>query len=107
MESFAVAEVARAGGLPFIAVRVIIDTADDDLPEAVLSAADSAGQVRIGRLLGAIARAPGDLPGLIRLAARYRQAGRSLARVAGARALSSSALAAAPAADVSDNVRSR
>jgi len=32
MESLAVAEVARSHELPFIAVRVIVDTADDILP---------------------------------------------------------------------------
>jgi adenosylhomocysteine nucleosidase len=82
MESLAIAEVARDRGLPFIAVRVIVDTASDTLPRAVTAAADNEGHLRIGRLLGALARTPGELPALIRLGQRYRAANRSLAAVA-------------------------
>lgn len=82
MESLAVAEVARGHGLPFIAVRVIVDAAADTLPRAVTAAADNEGHLRIGRLLGALARTPGELPALIRLGQRYRAANRSLAAVA-------------------------
>ncbi|HET7757220.1 MAG TPA: hypothetical protein VFK87_08190, partial [Steroidobacteraceae bacterium] len=67
MESFAVAEVAARGGLPFIAVRVIVDAAGDALPRALLAAAAGTGAVHAGRLLGGLARAPADLPALIRL----------------------------------------
>ena len=82
MESVAVAEVAGSHGLPFIAVRVIVDTAADTLPRAVLAAAHSAGRLQVGRLIAALALAPGDLAALIRLASRYRAASRSLAAVA-------------------------
>jgi len=81
MESLAVAEVAAARGLPFIAVRVIVDTATDVLPRAVV-AASVGGQVRIGRLLGELALAPVECLSLIRLARRYRQATRAMAAVA-------------------------
>jgi adenosylhomocysteine nucleosidase len=84
MESFGVAEVAAAHGLPFVAVRVIVDTALDALPRAVV-AASRAGQVSLLRLVGAIALTPLDLVAVIRLAQRYRAATRSLAAVAGAR----------------------
>lgn len=98
MESAAVAEVARAQGLPFLAVRAIVDTANDPLPKAAIAAA-SEGSVRLSRLLGALARAPADLPALIRLMWRYRAASRSLAAVARAGALAPRELrAAAPAA---------
>jgi len=83
MESLAIAEVARARQVPFIAVRVIVDSAGDTLPRAVTAAADSEGHLRIGRLLGSLARTPGELPALIRLGGRYRAANRSLAAVAG------------------------
>ena len=82
MESLAIAEVAHSRGLPFIAIRVIVDGASDTLPRAVTAAADSEGQLQIGRLLGALARQPGELPALIRLGQRYRAANRSLAAVA-------------------------
>jgi adenosylhomocysteine nucleosidase len=81
MESLAVAQVAAAHRLPFVAVRVIVDTAADELPRAVVTASSS-GQVRIWRLLGAIAVAPAELGALIRLAGRYRTATRRLAAVA-------------------------
>ena len=98
MESAAVAEVARAQGLPFLAVRAIVDTANDPLPMAAIAAA-SEGSVKLSRLLGALARAPADLPALIRLMWRYRAASRSLAAVARAGALAPRELrAAAPAA---------
>ncbi len=85
MESLSVAEVAAAHGLPFVAVRVIVDTAVDALPRAVV-AASRGGQVSIRRLVGGLAATPMDLIALIRLGQRYRAATRSLAAVAGARA---------------------
>lgn len=81
MESLAIAQVAAAHRLPFVAVRVIVDTAADELPRAVLTAS-LGGQVRIWRLLGAIALAPAELGALLRLAGRYRTATRRLAAVA-------------------------
>jgi adenosylhomocysteine nucleosidase len=77
MESAAVAEVAADRGLPFIAVRVIVDSAADSLPPCVI-AASRAGGVQIGRLLAGLVAAPSDLAALIRLAHRYRAAMRSL-----------------------------
>jgi hopanoid-associated phosphorylase len=82
MESLAVAEVARIRGLPFIAVRVIVDTAEDVLPQGLVAAATSAGGLQIWRLIRSLALAPADLAALIRLARRYRVASRSLGSVA-------------------------
>ena len=96
MESLAVAEVARVHRLPFIAVRVIVDSAADALPRAVTAAADSEGHLQIWRLMGALARTPADLAPLIRLARRYRAANRSLAAVARAGSLAPYAFSAAP-----------
>ena len=81
MESLAIAEVAAAHRLPFVAVRVIVDTAMDVLPPAVL-AASHGGPLNIPRLIGALAAAPMDVFALIRLAHRYRAATRSLAAAA-------------------------
>ncbi len=86
MESAAVAAVAAGRKLPFVAVRVIVDTAADMLPGAVV-AASRAGRVRIGRLVAGLVVAPGEIAALIRLAARYRTAMRSLRAVAEAGAL--------------------
>ena len=92
MESAAIAQVAGQAGLPFIALRVIVDTAADELPAAVL-AASSGGRLRIGTLIGGLLRAPGDLGALIRLSARYRIASRMLSAVAGPGTASRHALA--------------
>ena len=81
MESAAVAEVAASRRLPFIAIRVIVDTASDALPRSVAAASQS-GQVQIRRLLAGLAVAPGEVTSLIRLARRYRVAMRSLRSVA-------------------------
>jgi adenosylhomocysteine nucleosidase len=86
MESAAVAAVAAGRKLPFVAVRVIVDTAADMLPGAVV-AASRAGRVRIGRLVAGLVVAPGEIAALVRLAARYRTAMRSLRAVAEAGAL--------------------
>ena len=77
MESAAVAEIALHFNLPFIAVRVIVDTAADTLPRSVVNASRE-GQVQISRLIAGLILAPGDIPALIRLSQRYRIATRSL-----------------------------
>ena len=77
MESAAVAEVAAKHNLPFIAVRVIVDTAADFLPRAVV-AASRAGRVHFGRLIGGLILRPREIAALLRLAQRYRIAMRSL-----------------------------
>jgi adenosylhomocysteine nucleosidase len=82
MESLAVAEAARVHQLPFLAVRVIVDSASDALPRAVTAAANDKGHLHVWRLMGALAREPAELAPLIRLAQRYRAANRSLAAVA-------------------------
>ena len=83
MESSAVAQAAQAHGLPFIAVRVIVDTAGDAVPRAVAQAS-RAGQVQTGRLLLGLLRSPAEIAPLARLVRRYRVAMRSLLEVAGA-----------------------
>ena len=97
MESAAIAQVAGQAGLPFIALRVIVDTASDELPAAVV-AASGGGQLRIGTLLAGLLRAPGDVGALIRLSARYRIARRVLATVSGPDSVARSALVGGPRA---------
>ena len=93
MESSAVAEVAAAARVPFLVVRAIVDTGREAVPEVALSAT-RAGEdgPHFGRLLVALARAPGELPALLRLAHRYRAASRALSAVAGSGALASRAI---------------
>jgi len=94
MESVAIGQIAAAHGLPFIAIRVIVDTAYDTLPSAVVAASRS-GQVQIWRLIRALALAPTDLMALVGLARRYRNARRSLTAVARAGSLTRLAFPAA------------
>lgn len=81
MESAAVAEAAHARGMPFLAVRAIVDTARDEVPCALV-AAGLTGRIDIVRLLGSLARRPGDIAPLMRLSLCYRRAMRSLKAVA-------------------------
>lgn len=101
MESRAVAEVAGSRQLPFIAVRVIVDSAADVLPRAVTAAADCVGHLQLRRLLGALALAPAELASLIQLARRYRVASRSLAAVARTGSLAPLVFPVAPDAGIS------
>lgn len=98
MESAAVAQVAGQAGLPFIVLRVIVDTTADELPPAVI-AASGGGQLRIARLLAGLVRAPGDVGSLIRLSARYRIASRVLSTVARPDSASRRVLAGGPGAE--------
>ena len=82
MESLAIAEIAAANSLPFLALRAIVDTAADALPPVLSAAAGEAGATGVARLLGALARAPTELPAFVRLLGRYRAASRALAMVA-------------------------
>lgn len=79
MESAAVAEVAASHDLPFIAVRVIVDAADQALPRAVAAALDQQGRTQPIRLCAALVRRPRDLVGVLRLARRFARARRAMA----------------------------
>jgi adenosylhomocysteine nucleosidase len=82
MESFAVAEVASTHRLPFIALRVVVDRALDELPRVIATASDPLGRIRLGVLLAALARSPSQLVSLVRLGSRYRAASQSMAAIA-------------------------
>jgi adenosylhomocysteine nucleosidase len=81
MESAAVAGVAARAGAPFVALRVIVDTADDELPGDAERWIDERGARRLAPALAA-AFQPGQWRDLWILAQRYRAARRSLDRVA-------------------------
>jgi adenosylhomocysteine nucleosidase len=84
MESSAVAEVAAASHVPFMAIRVIVDTALDAIPASVTdagTAAGDSGRIQLGQLLLGLARSPSEVVPLVRLARRYRAAMGSLRAV--------------------------
>jgi adenosylhomocysteine nucleosidase len=82
MESAAVATVAAAAGIPWVALRVLVDTVDVIVPLAVAAAIDSSGRFEMGRFFRALLRHPMDLASLPSLASAYRRAMRTLAMVA-------------------------
>lgn len=82
MESHVAMKTALRGGLPGLVVRAIADTAGDALPDIASTAIGSRGEVRIGAMIDALLRQPGDLPDLLRLARVSRPAFASLRRVA-------------------------
>lgn len=82
MESGAVAEACMRAGRPFAVVRVVADPSWRAVPPAAIAALDAFGRVRVGGVLVSLLRRPGQLPGLLRLAADTRAASRSLAAAA-------------------------
>jgi len=83
MESGALAELADARDVPFLALRVIVDGAGIAIPASALAGADAYGRTRAGALLLSLLRRPADLPALLRLAGDWRAAARRLRLLAG------------------------
>lgn len=91
-ESYAVAKIAAASDLPFLAVRVIVDTANDEVPSTLAEVASAQGRIDIGRLILAVVSDPASIAPLLRLSRRYGAARNSLRAVA--REVARSAVAA-------------
>lgn len=81
MESAAIARVAQRAQRPFLAVRVIADSAQMPLPAAVAQSLNPRGDVRMGDLLRHLVRHPGQIPELIRLGQAFGAALKTLRRV--------------------------
>src|SRR5580700_5410467 len=79
MESLAVLAEAAVRGVPAVAIRAIADTVDFDLPFDFSTALDEGGQIRVSKVLGAVALKPQRIPALLRLAGDCRRASRGLA----------------------------
>ena len=82
MESTAVGRAAAAAGVPFLVVRVVLDAADRPIPAWLAATLDERGRPQPHRLLAGVARHPGDLPALLRLAGDERRALAALRGVA-------------------------
>lgn len=80
MESLPLA--AASAGRALLVLRAIADPAARAIPRAALGALDGKGRLRIGNLLAALARNPGDLGGLAALARDSGAARASLGRAA-------------------------
>jgi hypothetical protein len=83
METLGVAETAAEAGVPWVAVRVALDTAKVDLPPAIVSATGVDGRLRTGRVTRLIL-SPWRWPSLLRTARTSVAAGRSMRRVVAA-----------------------
>ena len=79
-ESHIAAAIAAAHGLPFVAFRVVADSALRTLPPAALVAIAPGGRIRGGAVLGSLARTPAQVPVLLRIALDTRIAVRALSR---------------------------
>lgn len=82
MESAAVAAVAAAAGVPFLALRVVLDLADQAVPAAALLAVDELGRPGAWRLLRSLALRPWQLQQLMALGRSFSCARRSLRQLA-------------------------
>lgn len=79
-ESHIVADVAAERGLPFVALRVVTDTARTNLPPAALKAIGPDGRTRVFSVMGSVLVGPGQVPLLIRTGSDARSAFRALLR---------------------------
>jgi nucleoside phosphorylase len=82
METAAIASAAAAAGIPWLALRVLVDTVDVIVPESVAVAIDADGRFEMTSFLRALMRRPMDLARLPALASAYRRAMRTLDAVA-------------------------
>jgi len=79
MESGAIRDIAREKGIPSATLRVILDTAEEDLPldfNRLMTPDMRMDPIKLGLFL---ARSPGKIPGLIRFGKRTQVAARALA----------------------------
>jgi adenosylhomocysteine nucleosidase len=79
MESFAVLSVAKEHDLPAVAIRVITDRLDEDMPADIVTTVNDKGRVRVAGLLRYVASHPLQLPAMIRLGRKSRIAAEALA----------------------------
>jgi len=81
MESAAIHAVCRERGIPCATVRVISDTADEDLPLDFNALARPDKNIDFGKLAWAIAKSPGKIPALMKLQRQTQFAAQQLANV--------------------------
>ena len=81
MESAAIHAVCAGRGIPCVTVRVISDTADEDLPLDFNALAKADKSIDFGKLFLAIAKSPGKIGALMALQKKTRLAAERLAAV--------------------------
>lgn len=81
MESEAIHAVCAGQGIPCATVRVISDTATEDLPLDFNQLSNPEQSLNFGKLAWAIAKAPGKIPALLRLQKKTQFAAQRLAEI--------------------------
>jgi adenosylhomocysteine nucleosidase len=81
MESAAIHAVCAEKNIPCVTVRVISDTADEDLPLDFNALAKADKSIHFGKLFLAIAKSPGKIPQLMQLQKKTKFAAERLADV--------------------------
>ena len=80
MESHIVGRMARERGLPFVALRVVLDPAERAVPKAALAGHRADGSTDARAVMAALRRRPRELPAVLRLAFDAWIASRALLR---------------------------
>ena len=80
MESHIAAEIAESRGLPFAGLRIVADAATSDLPACASIALTPEGKVNLTAVLGSIAKRPGQIPQILRMARESKAAFAALLR---------------------------
>lgn len=78
METFALANSAVQRRIPFIAVRSISDTADQEVPGELFDVTHESGKIAYRRLIKSVFKKPGLVKDLIRLGVNSEKAAKSL-----------------------------
>jgi adenosylhomocysteine nucleosidase len=81
MESGAIGEICREQGIPCTTVRVILDTAGEDLPLDFNELMTPDQRMNFPRLALELLKSPGKIPALLRLQRQSRMAAEKLAAV--------------------------
>jgi adenosylhomocysteine nucleosidase len=78
MESAAQARLAQQHGIPFMAIRAIVDTVSTDIPENVLKALDPQGNISVWKLFTSSYLVPRDWMKIVQLGIQFSAARRTL-----------------------------
>ena len=81
MESGAQARFALARRMPFVVVRVIVDTASTQIPENVMRALDSSGDVNVRSCLARAILRPADGIAMMKLGVQFNAARKTLKQI--------------------------
>ena len=80
MESAAWARAAAAHGAPYLVLRAISDTLEEELPDYLPDCVDESGGIRRASVLAAALARPGTLPTLLKMRRRLVETSERLAR---------------------------